>query len=527
MALTEDEYNNEIEQLKNISLVDIVKYIKDSIDAIVSFKVEDLMDEYKSKKDGNSATDYETLLQKEEASIRQHISYEHQIKIEYEKIMDKYEMLDLENKLFIYQSVSKKFLFFLYIQEKQKEEYEKEIEKLKKEISDNELKYIKKEKELKELKELLEQKENEIKELKSKFKLLNSNNVNNENNANNNSNISLLLKSKANSSIYTTSKDDVDSNKYKYDDFNNVYKEKTMSNFNQSRNNNLFTLLNRHKIKNNNINQSNTIININSYLSKNYSTNNLKKNNSSRKRNYMNTSKKQNYKLHFHNNSSFNITNNTYNMNKNNIMINLNPKNVNMNMEKMKVQKKLLEYQSLIDQKLNELMKKKNPHIKNRQASFHLRQNSSPNVYIRNLKYPQKKFNLSTLDYYFKKSKKKKLTRNSSEVHYNRGSKMIDSKSVVETFQKRKISQDLNSKSQSIRNEKVNSENINNIKYSLNREKFNKLNEFNNLKYAKQKNQNNDSGVPNEKTNISLRKFIFAKCGKPIANIINNKHNIH
>ena len=35
MALTEDEYNNEIEQLKNISLVDIVKYIKDSIDAIV------------------------------------------------------------------------------------------------------------------------------------------------------------------------------------------------------------------------------------------------------------------------------------------------------------------------------------------------------------------------------------------------------------------------------------------------------------------------------------------------------------
>ena len=116
MALTEDEYNNEIEQLKNISLVDIVKYIKDSIDAIVSFKVEDLMDEYKSKKDGNSATDYETLLQKEEASIRQHISYEHQIKIEYEKIMDKYEMLDLENKLFIYQSVSKKiFILFIYI----------------------------------------------------------------------------------------------------------------------------------------------------------------------------------------------------------------------------------------------------------------------------------------------------------------------------------------------------------------------------------------------------------------------------
>ena len=299
-----------------------------------------------------------------------------------------------------------------------------------------------------------------------------------------------------------------------------------MSNFNQSRNNNLFKLLNRRNLKNNSISQSNTIININSYLSKNYSTNNLKKNNSSRKRNYMNSNKKQNYKLHFHNNSSFNITNNTYNMNKNNIMINLNPKNINMNMEKMKVQKKLLEYQSLIDKKLNELMKKKNSHIKNRQSSFHLRQNSSPNVYIRNLKYPQKKLNLATLDYYIKKSKKKKFSRNSSEVQNNNPtSKIIDSKSEIETFQKRKINQDLNSKSQSIRNEKINSDNINNIKYCLNREKFNKLKDFNNLNNAKQKYQNKDSCIPNEKTNISLRKFIFAKCGKPIANIINNNIN--
>ena len=110
MTLTEDEYNNEFNQLKNISIVDIVKYIKNSIDAIVAFKVEDLMDEYKSKKNENenAATDYETLLQKEEASIRQHISYEHQIKIEYEKLMDKYEMVELENKLILFQLVSKK-----------------------------------------------------------------------------------------------------------------------------------------------------------------------------------------------------------------------------------------------------------------------------------------------------------------------------------------------------------------------------------------------------------------------------------
>ena len=51
-------------------------------------------------------------------------------------------------------------------------------------------------------------------------------------------------------------------------------------------------------------------------------------------------------------------------MNKNNIMINFNPKNVNVNIEKLKVQKKLSEYQKLIDQKLNELILSKHPHIK-------------------------------------------------------------------------------------------------------------------------------------------------------------------
>jgi predicted ribosome-associated RNA-binding protein Tma20 len=76
------------------------------------------MDEYKSKKNENenAATDYESLLQKEEASIRQHISYENQIKIEYEKLMDKYEMVELENKLILFQLVSKKnFISFIYI----------------------------------------------------------------------------------------------------------------------------------------------------------------------------------------------------------------------------------------------------------------------------------------------------------------------------------------------------------------------------------------------------------------------------
>jgi len=72
----------------------------------VQFKTEDLIDDYKSNKNENAASDYESLLQKEESAIRQHISYEHQIKIEYEKLLEKIEIYELENKLLLYQIVS-------------------------------------------------------------------------------------------------------------------------------------------------------------------------------------------------------------------------------------------------------------------------------------------------------------------------------------------------------------------------------------------------------------------------------------
>jgi hypothetical protein len=106
----------EIDEIKDISLLDIVSYIKNSIDVIVNFKVEDLMDEYKSKKDDNAAEDYEILLQKEEAAIRQHISYEHEMKIEYEKLLEKIEIMELENKLLVFQIVSIIYIiYFIFI----------------------------------------------------------------------------------------------------------------------------------------------------------------------------------------------------------------------------------------------------------------------------------------------------------------------------------------------------------------------------------------------------------------------------
>lgn len=107
ISLTEEEYSKEVQELYDISLLDIINYVKNSIDVIVSFRVEEMVDEYKSNINDNMATDYETLLQKQEAALRQHISYEHQMKIEYEKTVERLELSELENKLLQYQIVSK------------------------------------------------------------------------------------------------------------------------------------------------------------------------------------------------------------------------------------------------------------------------------------------------------------------------------------------------------------------------------------------------------------------------------------
>ena len=384
-------------------------------------------------------------------------------------------------------------------------------------------------------------KEKEIIKLKTKIKALNSNYLYNKHNdnTNNNSNLSMVLKSKANSSIYTSSKDDIDNNnKFKFDEFYTIFKDnqnnndnikKTMSNIKQSRNNNFFSIINRHINKKNGISQQNTIININSYQQKNYSTNNLRKNNSNnnRNKNFINSNRNKNYKLNSHNNSSLNITNNTYNMNKNNIMINY-PKNVNVNIEKLKVQKKLSEYQKLIDQKLNELILSKHPHIKGNKNTLHIRHNSSPNIYINNYYNSQRKYNTSVvgLEYYLNRKKKKTILRNIStnNIPLNKNnqnnSKKLTSKSTIDSVYKRKVNQKNKNKSQSMKKIKCSSDNIYNLKQNSNKVSFNsKINEFNNSKHNND--NNNDSIADKEKTNLSLRKFIFAKCSAPNSNTIN------
>ena len=348
-----------------------------------------------------------------------------------------------------------------------------------------------------------------------------------------------MIKTKGNSTIYNISKDDLEGNKYKFDELYTLYKEpnnennifmnknRTMSNIKSSRNNNYFTIVNRQSNKNNNLSQQNTIININSYLQKNFSSNSLRKNNQNNKRRKSYNSsnkKKRDLKQYTNNSNSLNITNNTYNMNKNNIMINLNPKNINMNVEKLKVQKKLYEYQRLIDQKLNELIKNRypHPHVKRSKYTLHVRQNSTPNIYLSN---SNKKYNTSIvgLEYYFKKGKKKSITPNTIVNNNGNRSNMSQkqlSKSNIDSMKKRKLNQRNFTKSQSVKKNKSNSENINNVKKNINNVNFNaKIPAFNN---SKQDNDNVNNSI-NGKSNLSLRKFIFAKCSNPISSHINDK----
>lgn len=91
----------------NLPLTDIIEYIKSTIDVIASIKFDAKINDFKNhlNEDKNAASEYETLLQKLEATIRQHISYEHQFKIEYEKLLNNAEEIENEKNMLIKQVV--------------------------------------------------------------------------------------------------------------------------------------------------------------------------------------------------------------------------------------------------------------------------------------------------------------------------------------------------------------------------------------------------------------------------------------
>ena len=72
--------------------------------------MEEEIQKYIPEKDNpNSAKKYETLLQKEEEALRQHISIEHQLKIQCEKFAEKLDILENQKIMLINEIVKKKF----------------------------------------------------------------------------------------------------------------------------------------------------------------------------------------------------------------------------------------------------------------------------------------------------------------------------------------------------------------------------------------------------------------------------------
>ena len=98
----------EKENLKNIPLLDIINYIKVSLSAIIQIRTNEEIEKFnaenekgKKKVNENAAEDYETLLRKEEAEIRQHISIEHQFKIHFDNMAEKISELEEDNAFLV------------------------------------------------------------------------------------------------------------------------------------------------------------------------------------------------------------------------------------------------------------------------------------------------------------------------------------------------------------------------------------------------------------------------------------------
>lgn len=98
--MSNENLEEEKKNLNKISILDIIKYIKESLFILVKLKAQEEIDKYKNESQNNlenenAAEDYETLLRKEEAEIRQHISIEHQFKLNIENLAEK--LYELEN----------------------------------------------------------------------------------------------------------------------------------------------------------------------------------------------------------------------------------------------------------------------------------------------------------------------------------------------------------------------------------------------------------------------------------------------
>jgi len=96
-------------------MLDIINYIRESLQIIIKIKVKEEIDKYiedqENNKNENAAEDYETLLRKEESEIRSHISIEHQFKLHLDNLTEKVCELENDNYLLAKKIVNIYFYF--------------------------------------------------------------------------------------------------------------------------------------------------------------------------------------------------------------------------------------------------------------------------------------------------------------------------------------------------------------------------------------------------------------------------------
>ena len=108
----EDIIFNTKQMLSKLTILDLIEYIKSSIDIIIDMKIKEDKEEIKLK-NNNYDEDYESLLRREEAWIRKHIGIENQLRLDYSNLFDKYKECEKDNIILMNQIVKfYKLIFF-------------------------------------------------------------------------------------------------------------------------------------------------------------------------------------------------------------------------------------------------------------------------------------------------------------------------------------------------------------------------------------------------------------------------------
>ena len=358
----EKELNNLIKK----PLKELIDYIKNSIDIIISIKLNEAFENNKQNNNLNPSREYEILLQKEEKNNREHISVEHQLRIQCEKFAQELDSFEEEKAILLLQIVSLIFFYYIIIQESQKNEFKEKIEKLNNQILELTKSKQNNDKIIESYKLKLNIKDDEINKLKEKNLILTKKIKNFENRKFIIINNSIDNNSCSESYFVSSNREPSDLSKNIRDKMNMKKIYKFNPSFHSSINNNnvinkkiinrkmslptfnfsqldLSSLINKKKSKKeNSINDSVSLF-FNKIEQNIYGTNNNSRNNMIK--NYNIT---KSIKLEQKGKNPVNITNNNYN---NRVLINLNT----INLEKLKLQKKLAEYRKIIDKRINSL----------------------------------------------------------------------------------------------------------------------------------------------------------------------------